>query len=108
MAEELNRGEVRMFRFARPDKRRPVLILSRQSVIESLNTVTVAPITTKLHDSPTEVEVGVGEGLKGKSCVNLVNVLTVRQSDVGAYVGSLGPQKMTLVCQALSVAIGCD
>lgn len=108
MAEELNRGEVRMFRFARPDKRRPVLILSRQSVIESLNTVTVAPITSKLHGSPTEVEVGVDEGLKGKSCVNLVNVLTVRQADVGAYVGVLGPEKMTLVCHALSISVGCD
>jgi mRNA interferase MazF len=108
MAEDLSRGEIRLFRFARPDKRRPVLILSRQVVIESLHTVTVAPITTKLHGSPTEVELGVDEGLKARSCVNLVNVLTVRQSDVGAYVGSLGPQKMTLVCHALAIAVGCD
>jgi mRNA interferase MazF len=97
-----------MFRFARPDKRRPVLVLSRQSVIDVLNTATVAAITSKLHGSPTEIEVGMAEGLKGVSCVNLVNVFTVRQSDLGAYVGSLGPAKMALVCEALAVALGCD
>jgi mRNA interferase MazF len=108
MAETLSRGEVRMFRFARPDKRRPVLVLSRQAVIASLQTVTIAAITSKLHGSPTEVELGVDEGLKGTSCVNLANVFTVRQSDVGAYVGSLGREKMAQVCQALAIAVGCD
>jgi mRNA interferase MazF len=108
MAETLSRGEVRMFRFARPDKRRPVLVLSRQAVIASLHTVTIAAITSRLHGSPTEVELGVEEGLKRTSCVNLANVFTVRQSDVGAYVGSLGPEKMAQVCQALAIAVGCD
>jgi mRNA interferase MazF len=97
-----------MFRFARPDKRRPVLVLSRKAVIASLDTVTVAAITSKLHGSPTEVEIGVSEGLKGASCVNLVNVFTVRQSDVGGYVGELGAEKMARVCDALAIAVGCD
>lgn len=97
-----------MFRFAPPDKRRPVLVLSRQAVIDSLTTVTVAAITSTLHGSPTEVEVGQAEGLKGTSCVNLVNVFTVRQADVGAYVGTLGREKMARVCRALSIALGCD
>jgi len=97
-----------MFRFARPDKRRPVLILSRQSVIEALHTVTVAAITSTHHGSPIEVEVGTDEGLKRSSCVNLANVFTVRQSDVGAYVGALGPEKMARICEALSIAVGCE
>lgn len=108
MAAALNRGEIRLFRFARPDKRRPVLVLSRSALIESLATVTVAAITSQLHGSPTEVELGIDEGLKGVSCVNLANVFTVRQSDVGAYVGSLGRDKMRQVCQALAIAVGCD
>ena len=107
MAQALTRGEVRMFRFSRPDKRRPVLILSRQSVIEALATVTVAAVTSTLHGSPTEVEIGIGEGLKGKSCVNLANLFTVRKSDVGAYVGELGEEKMNEVCAALAIAVGC-
>jgi mRNA interferase MazF len=107
MARELSRGEIRMFRFARPDKRRPVLVLSRQVVIDTLNTVTVAAITSKLHGSPTEVELGVDEGLKGISCVNLANVFTVKQTDMGAYVGSLGQTKMRAVCHALAIAVGC-
>ena len=97
-----------MFRFARPDKRRPILVLSRQSVIDSLSTVTVAAITSTLHGSPTEVALGVDEGLKAESCVNLANVFTVRQADVGSYVGSLAPDKMHAVCEALAIAVGCD
>jgi mRNA interferase MazF len=108
MAKTLSRGEVRMFRFARPDKRRPVLILSRQAVIDALGTVTVAAITSTHHGAPTEVEVGTAEGLKNASIVNLANVFTVRQSDVGTYLGALDAEKMAQVCEALAIAVGCD
>ena len=83
-------------------------MLSRQSVIDSLSTVTVAAITSTLHGSPTEVALGVDEGLKTESCVNLANVFTVRQADVGSYVGLLAPDKMRAVCEALAIAVGCD
>lgn len=97
-----------MYRFAPPDRRRPVLVLSRSALLRSLHTATVAAVTTTLHGSPTEVEVGVDEGLKSTSCVNLVNLFTVRQSGLRRYVGALGPDKMRQVCQALEIACGCD
>jgi hypothetical protein len=40
----MKRGEVRWYKFAQPDKKRPVLILSRSSVIEYLGEVTIAAI----------------------------------------------------------------
>jgi mRNA interferase MazF len=92
----------------RPDKRRPVVILARPSLIEALHTVTVAAITSTLRGAPTEVEVGVDEGLKGSSCVNLVNVFTVRQSELTRYVGSVAPRKMHAICRALAIACDCD
>jgi hypothetical protein len=58
----------------------------------------VAAITTKLHGSPTEVQLGTAEGLKGVSCVNIANVFTVRQADLGRYVGTLSRAKMADVC----------
>jgi mRNA-degrading endonuclease toxin of MazEF toxin-antitoxin module len=54
------------------------------------------------------VEVGVDEGLKGSSCVNLVNVFTVRQSELTRYVGSVAPRKMHAICRALAIACDCD
>jgi len=66
MAREVNRGEIWMYTFGAPDKRRPVIVLSRQILLEVLQTATVVPITTTLHGSPTEVELGVEDGLKDR------------------------------------------
>ncbi|MBN1460565.1 MAG: type II toxin-antitoxin system PemK/MazF family toxin, partial [Armatimonadetes bacterium] len=51
----MKRGEVRWYRFARPDKRRPVVVLTRDSVLEYLGEVTVAPVTSTVRGIPTEV-----------------------------------------------------
>jgi mRNA interferase MazF len=108
MAKTIARGDIWMLRFAPPDKRRPVLVLSRQPLIEVLHTVTVAALTSQAHGSPTEVLVGVEEGLKTASCVNLVNVFTVRRSELRTHVGTLAPAKLVEVCRALAIAVGCD
>jgi len=108
MAGGLNRGEIWLLRLAKPDKRRPVLILSRPSLIGALHTVTVAAVTSTLRGSPTEVAVGPEDGLKASSCVNLCNLYTVRQSELRTFVGTLSPAKMRTVCRALSIACGCD
>lgn len=108
MARELSRGDIWMVEMPRPDKRRPVLVLSRPSLIGLLHTVTVAAVTSTLRGSPTEVELGTPEGLKGASCVNLCNVFTIEQRRLRRYVGSVDAQKMHEICQALLIATGCD
>jgi len=85
-----------------------VLVLARPALIEALHTVTVAAITSTLRGSPTEVELGIEEGLKGTSCVNLCNVFTVRQSELHRFVGTVAPAKMRAACRALAIAVGCD
>ncbi|HEY7213494.1 MAG TPA: type II toxin-antitoxin system PemK/MazF family toxin [Thermoanaerobaculia bacterium] len=104
----MNRGEIWLLALPRPDKRRPVLVLTRPALIRLLHTVTVAAVTSTLRGSPTEVELGPAEGLKQVSCVNLCNLFTVRQNDLTTFVGTVGPEKMTEVCRALAVASGCD
>jgi mRNA interferase MazF len=104
----VNRGEVWRYRFASPDKMRPVLVLTRQEVIGLLHTVMVAPITSTIRGAPSEVSVGVREGLKHESAVNLDHVQTVDRARLVGYVGHLGPEKMRQVCRALAVAVGCD
>ena len=108
MAKEIARGQLWLLQFPKPDHRRPVLVLSRGSLLEVLHTATVAHVTSTRRGSPTEVEVGVDEGLKNPSCVNLANIFTVRQSDLRRYVGSLPADKMRAVCRALLVACGCE
>lgn len=108
MARRLNRGELWLLDRPKPDKRRPVLVLSRQALIRSLHTVTVVAVTSTLRGAPTEVEVGVDEGLKKPSCVNLCNIFTVTQNELVRFVGSLPSEKMARVCRALVIASGCD
>lgn len=96
-----------MYRFALPDKRRPVLVLTRDSLLEVLETATVVAVTTTRRGSPTEVVLGVAHGLKADSCANLTNVFTVRQSELRKWVGTLDPEKLDEVCLALEIAVGC-
>jgi len=104
----VNRGEIWQYRFKAPDKRRPVLILSRQEVIPLLHTVMVAPITSSRRGAPSEVPVGVNEGLKHESAVNLDHVQTVERARLVSFVGSLDTAQMRHVCRALAVATGCS
>lgn len=108
MAARLSRGDIWLLDRPRPDKRRPVLVLSRPSLIGALHTVTVAAITSTRRGSPTEVDLGVEEGLKGPSCVNLCHVFTVAQSDLRQFVGTVDPDRMRAVCAALGIATACD
>jgi mRNA interferase MazF len=103
----VNRGEIWLFTFKPPDKRRPVLVLTRQEVIGFLSTVMVAPITSAIRGAPSEVLIGMDEGLKGPSAINLDHVQTVEQAQLSHYVGSLNREKMTAVCKALAIATGC-
>ena len=61
---DVDRGDIWTYEFRRPDKRRPVLIVSRPEAIAVLHTVMVAPITSTIRGLPSEVVVGTAEGLK--------------------------------------------
>jgi mRNA interferase MazF len=108
MAQAVERGQIWLLELPSSDKRRPVLILSRQTLIDVLHTVTVAAITGTGRGSPTEVELGVADGLKKTSFVNLINVFTVPKTSLLRFVGEVSSKKLALVCRALEVAVGCD
>jgi len=108
VAREIARGDVWMYRFREPDKRRPVVVLSRSRVIGLLHTVIVASITSTIRGSPSEVAVGALEGLKHDSVVTLDHVHTIEQAKLERHLGRLRPDKMREVCQALATATGCS
>jgi mRNA interferase MazF len=108
VAGGLARGDIRLYQFALPDKRRPVVVLTRDSAIRYLPTVTVAPITSTIHGVPSEVVLSEDDGMKGRCAVNLHNALTVRQQRLGRRVAQLGQQRMNEVCAALRFSLGCE
>ena len=103
----LRRGEIWLYQFATPDKRRPVVILSRTQVLPLLRTAVVAQITSTIRGIPSEVVVGPDEGLKTPSAINLDHVQTVEKRKLHNYVGILSEKKMQQVCRALAIATGC-
>jgi mRNA interferase MazF len=107
VARGINRGEIWTYRFSSPDKRRPVVVLTRQDVIGLLHTVMVAPVTSTIHGAPSEVLIRIDEGLKHESAVNLDHVQTVEQARLVRRIGQLSPAKMLEICRALAIAAGC-
>jgi mRNA interferase MazF len=103
---EVGRGEIWQFAFPSPNKRRPVLVLTRQEVIGHLHSVTVAPITTTIRGIPTEVVVGPETGLKVRSAINLDNLATVPRTGLRAFVGTVPPRVLEEVREALLFALG--
>jgi len=94
--------------FQAPDKRRPVLILTRNSAINLLNALTIAPITTKIRDIPSEVFLSREDGLFMECVVNLDNIQTVSKSRVGELITLLSHERMEEVKQAVIFALGFD
>ena len=73
------RGDVRLYQFAPPDKKRPALVLTRNSALSYLSTVTVAPVTSTIRGVPSEVILNEEDGMKSPCAVNLHNAVTVSQ-----------------------------
>ena len=108
MASRIARGDVRLYGFAPPDKKRPVVVLTRDSAISYLSTVSVAPITSTIRGVPSEVVLGEEDGMKAACAVNLHNTITVSQDRLGKRVTRLHGLRMKEICVALRFSLGCD
>ena len=98
----------RLYQFAPPDKRRPVVVLTRDSAIAYLSTVTVPPITSTIRGVPSEVLLNADDGMKTPCAVNLHNAVTVSQNRLGKRVAQLSSLRMGEICAALRFSLGCD
>lgn len=102
----MKRGEIRWYRFARPDKKRPVLVLTRDSILEYLDEVTVAPITSTVRGIPSEVVLGPSDGLPRDCAANLDHVQTVPKANLGVLIAVLPLSRMDEVRKAVLFALG--
>ena len=101
----MKRGEIRWYEFQPPDKRRPVLILTRDSILEYLDEVTIAPITSTIRDIPSEVIVSPQDGLKRKSAINCDHIQTVSKNRIGPLLTVIPRQKLRDVGDAVNFAL---
>jgi mRNA interferase MazF len=102
----MRRGEVRWYRFQAPDKKRPVVILTRESALGYLGEVTIAPITSTVRDIPSEVVLREDDGMARECAVNLDHLQTVARGQIGALITTLSTQRMTEIRSALLFALG--
>jgi mRNA interferase MazF len=102
----MNRGEVRWYVFSRPDKKRPVVILTRDSALEFLGEVTVAPITSTIRDIPTEVLLTPADGMSTDCAVNLDHLQTVSKGKIGSLITTLSAGKIHQMRASLLFALG--
>lgn len=108
MAGKIARGDIRQYQFDAPDKKRPVLVLTRDSAISYLSNVTVAPITSAIRGVPSEVVLNEDDGMKSPCAVNLHNAVTVSQDRLGRRIAHLSASRMGQICAALRFSLGCD
>jgi mRNA interferase MazF len=101
----MKHGDIRWYKFVRPDKKRPVLILTRDSVLEYLNEVTIAPITSTVRNIPSEVFLTKADGMLRDCAVNCDHLQTVPKGKIGPLITSLLPAKMVDVGQAIRFAL---
>jgi mRNA interferase MazF len=104
----MNRGDVRWYTFKAPDKKRPVLILTRESAISVLNSVTIAPITSTIRSIPTELLLTEQDGVPHTCAANFDNLQTVPKSNIGDRITRLTSRRMNEAAAAVSFALGFD
>jgi mRNA interferase MazF len=102
----MRRGEVWWADLPSPAGRRPVVLLSRNEAYAVRQLVTVAPVTTRIRQIPTEVPLGTDEGLPKPCVANLGTLTTIPKQTLTVFIGALPPLKLREVEEALKFALG--
>ena len=100
----VQRGEIRWYTFASPDKKQPVLLLTRDIVINSLNEIIVVPITRTIRGLDTEVVLTIDDGMPVACALNFDHIALAQRSKIGALITTLPEKIWPDVERALLVA----
>ena len=105
----MERGE--LYRVAKPSKREPkkfriyLIVSRRQLILSKYQTVICAPIYTNRNGLPTEVDVGIEEGLKHESCIRCDELISLPKNVLTQFIDRLSEQKLQKLNQALKIAL---
>jgi len=102
----VNRGEIWLAQVGR--KSRPVLVLTRNEVLEVRSLVTVAEVTTSMRGLAAEIPIDHEDvGLDHESAINCDGLHTVPQTMLTRHVGTIDSATLERVCAAINYALGC-
>lgn len=101
----MKRGEIRWYKFKSPDKKRPVVILTRNSILEYLGEVTVAPVTSNIRDIPSEVLLSTEDGMLNDCAINCDHLQTVSKANIGALITTISKEKLSEIRNAIFFAL---
>ncbi|MEO8181604.1 MAG: type II toxin-antitoxin system PemK/MazF family toxin [Deltaproteobacteria bacterium] len=103
---EVRRGEIRWYTFKLPDKRRPVLLLTRDEIVDHLNETIVVPVTRTIRGLATEVMLTPDDGMPVVSALNFDHVALARRDRLGAVICHFRQDRWSEVRAALLIACG--
>jgi mRNA interferase MazF len=98
--------DIRWFRFAAPDKRRPVLVLGRADVLPNLSQVPVIPLSTQIRGLPWEVIMTEADGLPSTCALKPEWIRTVERALIGPLIASFPATRVIEVRTALLNVLG--
>lgn len=102
----MRRGEIRWYTFTPPDKRRPVLVLTRDAVIDTLNEIIAVPATRTIRGLSTEVLLSTNDGMPAGCALNFDHVGVAQRARLGAVLATLAESRWPEVETALLIACG--
>lgn len=102
----MRRVEIRWYTFAAPDKRRPVMLLTRDDVIAALNEIIVVPATRTIRGLSTELVLSVDDGMPTACALNFDHVGLARRARLGPVIATLPVGRWAEVERAPLVACG--
>jgi len=89
------------------DKIRPIVVMTRASVVRHLHSVVAAPVTSTVRGIPSEVVLTIEDGLLHPSVANFDNVQLISRARLLRRVGALSDARMVKACRALRFAVAC-
>ena len=101
----MKRGEIRWYKFQSPDKKRPALILTRDSILAYLGEVTIAPVTTIIRDISSEVFLSKDDGMPRDCVINFDHIQTVSKGKIGSLITTISSEKRKQVREAIIFAL---
>lgn len=102
----MRRGEIRWYTFRNPDKRRPVLILTRDEIIDRLNEVIVVPVTRTIRGLTSEVVLTPDDGMPVTCALNFDHISLAQRDRVSSVICTFPDSRWPEVQRALMIACG--
>ena len=101
----MRRGEVWWADMPKPAGRRPVVLLSRNAAYEIRTSITVGTVTRTVREIPSEVPLGLEDGMPQACVVNLDDIITIPKARLTERITSLSARKMSAIAKAIGFAL---